>query len=173
MLIHDALERAQASGTLTRFVSPVRGAPPRRVFLMTGRLMAQFDEARSSPDPKRVERWERLAADIAYFIENGRVSWAFMKWLEPRKFEHWELRSVRPRPSLRVFGRFAAPDMFIATHAAERAPLGAKWSLQWELEKLTCEEEWEAALPRVPPFRGERYEDYITENVSIFPRIPA
>lgn len=139
---------------------------------MTQRLAHQMSEARSSPDDARVERWERLRADIAHFVENGRVTWSFMRWLDPKKFEHWELRSVRPRPSLRVFGRFAEPDVFVGTHAVERAPLGRKWSLQWELEKLACEEAWNLALAGCEPFRSDTYEDYITENASRFPKVP-
>jgi hypothetical protein len=94
-----------------------------------------------------------------------------MKWLDPQKFEHWEIKSRRPRPSLRIFGRFAKPNVFVGTHVVERTRLGAKWSLDWELEKLVCEDEWKAALGEHPPFRGRAYEDYITENAYRFPKV--
>jgi hypothetical protein len=32
----------------------------------------------------------------------------------------WEIRSVRPNPSIRVLGRFAAKDIFVATNFALR-----------------------------------------------------
>jgi len=173
MLIDVAIQGAKTSGALIPFQPPVRWAASPRAFLMTQRLAQQIADALSSPDQHRVERWERLRADIAHFVENGMITWSFMRWLDPKKYEHWELRSVRPRPSLRVFGRFAEPNVFVGTHAVERTSLGAKWSLQWEMEKLECEEAWKLALGDCEPFRSCKYEDYITENSSIVPRVPA
>ena len=172
MVIRDALEGAKASGALIPFVPPLLWVPKPRAFLMTKRLNAEIAEGRSSADPKRQERWERLRADISHFIENGYVTWALMKWLDPKKYEHWELKSVRPRPSLRVFGRFAEPDVFVGTHVVERAPLGAKWTMKWEMEKLICEAEWKNALGDCSPYRSDVYENYITENSSRYPKVP-
>jgi hypothetical protein len=119
-----------------------------------------------------MERWDRLRADLSHFVENGLMTWATMKWLDPQKYEHWEFKSRRPRPSLRMFGRFAQPNVFAGTHIVERAPLGAKWSLNWELEKLICEDEWKRALgDDAPFFHGGAYETYITENAYRFPRV--
>jgi hypothetical protein len=89
-----------------------------------------------------------------------------MKWLDPKKYEHWELKSVRPRPSLRVFGRFACPDVFVGTHIVERTKLKGKWTIEWEIEKLTCEDHWKAALGNFIPFSARDYEGYITENAT-------
>jgi hypothetical protein len=172
MIIRDAIETAKASGALTPFVPPMRWVPGSRAFLMTRRLTGEVAAGIASLDPRRLERWEHLRADISHFVENGLVTWSFMRWLEPKKFEHWELRSVRPRPSLRVFGRFAERDVFIGTHVKERASLGAKWSLNWELEKLVCEDEWRLALDGSAPFRACAYEDYFTENAYRYPMVP-
>lgn len=138
---------------------------------MTAHLHGQISEALVSGDPARIERWERLQADIAHFVQGGYVNWNLMKWLDPHKYEHWELCSVRPRPSLRVFGRFALPDVFVGTHVAERKKLKGKWSLEWELEKLTCEDHWKTALGNYAPFHGDSYESYITENASRKPKV--
>jgi hypothetical protein len=105
-------------------------------------LAAQIQTGITSSDQKLAERWERLRADISHYVENGLITWNFMKWLDPKKYEHWNLRSVRPRPSMRVFGRFAEPSVFIGTHTVARASLKGKWSIEWELEKLRCEEIW-------------------------------
>jgi hypothetical protein len=89
-----------------------------------------------------------------------------MKWLEPKKHEIWELKSVRPRPSLRVFGRFAQANVFVGTHIAERKSLKGKWSLEFELEKLRAEEIWNRIFNTKTPFSASHYEGYITENAS-------
>jgi hypothetical protein len=172
MIIRDAVEAAKKSGVLIPFVPPLAWVSKPRAFLMTKRLAGQISDGRASADQKRLERWESLRADIAHYVENGLVTWALLRWLDPKKYEHWELRSRRPRPSLRVFGRFAEPNVFVGTHVVERSPLGTKWSLNWELEKLECEDEWNLALNGCCPFRSCVYEHYITENAYRFPKVP-
>lgn len=110
-------------------------AEQRRAFLMCRPLTQEIEAARQSTDERAFKRWAQLEADIGYLIEGGYITEDRLKQLEPFRYEHWELRSLQPRPSLRVFGRFAMPDVFVGTHVRERPRLGAKWSLNWELEK--------------------------------------
>jgi len=172
MIIRDAIEAAKTAGALIPFNPPVGWNSKPRAFLMTQRLAGQITDGLTSTDAKRVDRWDRLRADIANFVENGLMTWASMKWLDPHKYEHWEIKSRRPRPSLRIFGRFAEPNVFVGTHVIERTKLGEKWSLEWELEKLACEEEWKRAMGDCLPFHGNSYEDYMTENAYRFPEVP-
>lgn len=74
-------------------------------------LKVAIDEGRADPNTKLRDRWARLEASISYFIEGRYVTDDLLKQLRPPKFEHWELKSRKPRPSLRVFGRFAKPDV--------------------------------------------------------------
>jgi hypothetical protein len=133
-------------------------------------MQEELDAGLASTDRKIIDRWESLKADMAHFVEEGLVTWKFMKWLDPKKYEIWELVSKRPRPSLRVFGRFALPDVFVATHVAQRNLLGGKWSLEFELEKLKTEEIWNG-LTAEPPFVAEEYEKYITVNARRNPKV--
>jgi hypothetical protein len=165
------VRNAIACGVLIPFKPPLAFSPEPRAFLMTPFLRGQIDTALGSADAKMVSRWERLVADISHFVEGGFINWGLMKWLEPKKFEHWELRSVRPRPSLRVFGRFACADVFVGTHVVERQSLKGKWAIEWELEKLSCEDHWQRALGNLPPLRAENYEGYITDNATRHVRI--
>ena len=128
-------------------------------------LWEAIQEGRGASDDRAIKRWAQLEADIGHFVEGGLITDDRLKQLDPYKFEHWELISQKPRPSLRVFGRFAKADVFIGTHVVERAPLGAKWSINWELEKLRCEDHWKAAgFGAAEPFRSDSYEGYITDN---------
>ena len=108
-------------------------------------LYQAIQAGKRSADEKVLKRWAQLEADIGFFVEGGFVTKDRLKQLKPYKYEHWELRSLQPRPSLRVFGRFVRPDVFVGTHVTERPPLGEKWSLNWEMEKLACEDHWKAA----------------------------
>jgi hypothetical protein len=133
-------------------------------------MQEELDAGLASTHPEIIDRWESLEADMAHFVEEGFVSWKFMKWLADKKQEVWELISKRPRPSLRIFGRFALPNVFIATHVAQRNLLGGKWSLAFELEKLKAEEIW-ADLTDEPPFIADTYEEYITVNARRNPKV--
>ncbi|GLS39378.1 hypothetical protein GCM10010869_49750 [Mesorhizobium tianshanense] len=131
-------------------------------------LVDSISQGRASVDEGERRIWAALQAAISHFVEGGRITDDLMKQLIPRKYEHWELRSRKPRPSLRVFGRFAMPDVFVGTHVERRDTLGAKWSAQWEYQKLVCEDHWkEAGLP--DPFTDApefRYETYMTSNAT-------
>lgn len=133
---------------------------------MTTHLASQLQDGLRGQGDHEVGRWEKLEADISFFVEGGLINRSLIKQLKPKKYEHWTLRSVRPRPSIRVFGRFGSPDLFIGTHAIERHALGGIWSLEWEIEKLVCEGHWKAAVGDAGPFKGIAYTDYITENAS-------
>lgn len=131
-------------------------------------LYDELQAGKSLPDEKERQRWAKLEAQMGMFVEGAYVNDDFMKQLLPRKYEHWELKSRKPRPSLRVFGRFAEPNVFVGTHVLPRKGLGGMWSPQFEHEKLVCEDHYRnAGLTEVysdaPAFRFERY---ITTNAS-------
>lgn len=162
------------AGLLMAAKPSVPWAAEPRAFLMCVPLQTAIEAGRADPDPKLRNRWARLEASISYFIEGLYVTDHLMKQLEPQKFEHWELKSRKPRPSLRVFGRFAKPDIFIGTHVVPRPLLRGMWSPEYEHEKLVCEDHWsQAGLP--PPFSDRprfRYEAYITGNASRKIKVP-
>jgi hypothetical protein len=166
MLMRDAIEQAKRDGLLVpaRPIAPWAGEP--RAFLMCQPLHNAIEDGAASPDQKERQRWARLEAAIGHFVEGGLVTSSLLKQLAPAKYEHWELISRRPRPSVRVFGRFALPDVFVGTHLQLRNKLGDMWSAQFEHEKLVCEDHWrDAGLPE--PFTDApdfRYEKYITAN---------
>ena len=88
MSIRSAIERAKALGKLIPFRQPLEWTDAPRAFLMTEHLHGQMAKARASADLPRIERWERLRAHISHFVGSGLVTWDFMRWLDPHKFEH-------------------------------------------------------------------------------------
>src|ERR1700730_1705516 len=124
MLIRKEIEAHLAAKRLipVSSLAPWSGEP--RAFLLTAELAAQIAVGRH--DSTTRERWAHLDADMAHFVEGGYINWGLMKWLDPQKQEVWELKSVRPKPSIRVFGRFAEPDVFVATNLAFRQDLKGK-----------------------------------------------
>ena len=68
-------------------------------------------------------RMMELRRDLDRFVEGGvitvsaepyRAGIAYLSRLHDAPDEVWEIRSRHPKPAIRVFGRFAAPDLFIA-----------------------------------------------------------
>ena len=139
-------------------------------------LRSSIQEGKGNPDVKVRARWANLEAAISTFVVGGLMNEGLLKQLRDYKHEHWELRNRRPKPSLRVFGRFAKPNVFVGTHVKLRSLLGGMWSSQFEHEKLVCEDHWKAAgLPADGFFSDAphfRYEAYITENASRNVRLP-
>lgn len=113
-------------------------------------------------------RWSRLRADLDSFVEGrlivvGRNG--YMKLLDPRREEVWEIRSRSPKPSLRLFGRFAARDVFVALTWSARAPLAGKGSLPWRDAIRACKAEWRKLFPTYQPLSGSDIHDYIADEV--------
>ena len=179
MLIDTAIKAAVESGALRPAKPIAPWAPEPRVFLMCRPLYEAIEEGRHDHAETARNRWAQLEADIGTFVEGGLVTEKLLKQLKDRKFEHWEFISRRPSPSLRVFGRFAKPDVFVGTHVVPRKGMGGMWSPQFEHEKLVCEDHWEAAGLPTEPSPGAftdtplfRYQSYITENASRNLKVP-
>lgn len=175
MLTHGEISLAKRDGKLVpaKPIAPWAGEP--RAFLMCKPLVASIAEGRASSDAKERQRWAALEAAIGHFVEGGYVNDDLIKQLQPPKYEHWELRSRKPKPSLRVFGRFARPDVFVGTHVERRDGLGGMWSPQFEHHKLVCEDHWNdaglsAPFSDAPHFR---YQRYITSNADQKVRVPS
>jgi hypothetical protein len=92
---------------------------------------------------------------------------AYMAQLSPLREEVWEIRSRDPRPAIRVFGRFAQQDTFVALTWAYRKPLGGPNSHEWRDAIEITKAEWRKLFPTYDPFSGTTVNDYITDNVFL------
>jgi hypothetical protein len=168
MLTSPEIEEAKRTRRLFAVKPTDRWTGKPRAFLMCKPLYEGLEKGKQHLDEKFRQRWAQLEATMIHFVEEGRMTEKLLKQLRPPKYEHWELVNRKPRPSLRVFGRFALPDVFIGTHVKERKALGGLWSREFEHEKLVCEGHYlDTGLTTFfsdkPHFR---YEAYITENAS-------
>ena len=165
MLISAAVKTAVHAGLLVPAKPIADWAGQPRVVLLCEAIRNAIDSGRNNPDERERQSWAKVEAAFAHFIEGGFVTENLVKQLKPEKHEHWEFRCRKPRPSIRVFGRFALPDVFVATHPRPRKGLGGMWSPAFEYEKLVCEDHWKACgLGATFSDPGFRYEAYITEN---------
>ena len=146
---------------------PVRPKAPRAAEVRAMFISTELEELLSSATPSIADtkRIATLDAQLSLFVEGGVVTTSYMRLLGRPARDVLEIRSRRPRPSIRVFGRFAQMDVFIGLNAALRAPLGGKGSRPWRDAVVRCGAMWRHLFPTYDALRGNSLHDFISENV--------
>jgi len=83
-----------------------------------------------------------LRAYLDVFTEGRPIIPGYLFQLSDRREEVWEIKAPRPNPGLRVFGRFAQKDVFVALHHEARDALKGWQSRGWRDAKEICKSEW-------------------------------
>lgn len=145
------------------------GAQTKRALL----LMTPMQQALSGPWAGKAERMRLgviLRQDLERYVtgrllrlslEGRELADEEMKRLTDAR-EIWEYKSPE-KPGIRVFGRFARKDVFIATHWQWRRQLGAYGSRAWQHEMKMCERAWNQVLPTVSVHEGRTIHDYASD----------
>lgn len=168
MSIRDEIERRVRDGALVAFEPNPPISWIRPVFLVpwinqqvTGPWKDRSDEAREMPE---------VRADLEHFVGGGNVPAAFGKRPSSvmlrrlsapkrRAAGVWEIRTQTPRPGQRLFGFFAAPDVFVGVELLARDGIDFNAVAQESWAK------WHQLFPGDKPVISENIHDYITENV--------
>jgi hypothetical protein len=88
----------------------------------------------------------------------------YLSRLDPVADEVWEIRSVDPSPSLRIFGRFAEVDTLILLNWEFRKPLGGPGSGGFDIEREKCKVEWKKLFQTYPPISSGVVNEYVSAN---------
>jgi hypothetical protein len=116
------------------------------------------------------QTFRRLSVLFQMFITGETISAALHRnhkkaqWarLMPSHHEIWETRVKNTTPELRILGRFACVDVFVAFHIYEG------WELKgrtWETAKARCQSEWSELFHGAPVHSGDLHA-YISANVT-------
>lgn len=98
---------------------------------------------------------------------------AFMGRLQPAEDETWDIRSRKPKPGLRVLGRFSEQDHFIAIMCCPRSVsvdwfsrdfLGDGDSKEWRDAIQQCKAVWRQLFEPYDPYSGDKINDYISTD---------
>ena len=119
-----------------------------------------------------------LRADFDQFIEGRLITiatrpykakTAYMARLHPPREEVWEIRSRDPNPGVRVFGRFADTDIFVALTWSKRADLKGPKSREWRDARETCKVDWRNLFPVYNPITGNGgdFHEYVSANTVL------
>lgn len=142
MLIPDWVNRLCDAGNLIRIHQSWPGLPEVRCFFASESVRNLIlGQTTSQQEKQEANRAHELRAEIDWFIdgrtfilrpdgERGTKAW--MARLYPPGDEIWEIRSMKPRPSLRIFGSIVALDVFVALTWAKRSGLRGRESEEWK-----------------------------------------
>lgn len=168
MSIRDEIASRCKEGRLVPLVPALLGLLSVRTILASPGLHAMVMGPWSNKETEH--RANRLRADFDMFIAGQVISVAqdpykkkknaYMSPLDPIADEVWEIRSRDPKPGIRVFGRFAEYDVFVALNWAHRDMLGGPKSREFRDERERCKAEWRKLFPSYAPHTGASPHDY-------------
>lgn len=130
-------------------------------------------------------RCNRLRADLEAFVIGDvlavcltpyEADSAYLGRLNKAEDEVWDIRARDPNPALRVFGRFAERDTFVALFwsprsveipYSQRLPLGAGDSIQWKSAVRECKAEWRKLFHTYNPVHGDTPDVYVSNSFLV------
>jgi hypothetical protein len=126
--------------------------------------------------PKDERKWNVLRFWFDHFSDGKRIyvrerprakkSTADMAQLEPWTDEIWEVRSIDPDPSIRVFGSFIKKDVFVGLTWSLRKELNGYGGPKWLQAIQLYKSEWKSLFD-CRPISGEYPNDYLSEAVIL------
>ena len=154
MSIHAEIIARGTEGRLFRLLPAVQARPVVRTMLLSaelnGVIFGQW------PNVNERIRMAQLRRDLDRFVEGGiitvaakpyKAGAAYLSRLDRAADEVWEIRSRHPKPGIRVFGRFAELDTFVALTWSLRGRLGGPTSLEWKDAIRECKAIWRQLFP--------------------------
>ena len=89
---------------------------------------------------------------------------AYLARIDPIEKEIWDIRSIDPKPAVRVLGAFSEKDTFIALEYEFRNNLKGPKSREWRDFILRSDTHWKKLFFGLLPHGGKSTNDYISEN---------
>jgi len=170
MSIVQFIKTHEANNGVLRRVLPPQGQSASRAALLAPMAQSVLDDQTSAISilgcrPYVQSMLERWVANRPMAVRlSGTKPGAFLARLEPPPSEVWEFRITEPVNHVRVFCRFAMPNLVIVTNLSTRKILGLKGSAAWRSAMELSVAEWRKLFPGVDPHQGASIYDYVTEN---------
>jgi hypothetical protein len=168
----DEVKRRCDEGRLHLLRTRFPSATEQRVICVSTLLRSQIEGPWDSDT--EAARWGRVRADLESFVQGDIITipkegqWrnaAYMlRLIPPSSPEVWEIRSRAPKPSIRLFGRFAAKDFFVALLWEWRIFLGGPRSRMWRDVSVQCTTEWRGLFPSYDPASGDYPDAYLSDS---------
>jgi hypothetical protein len=127
------------------------------------------------PNNRKGQRLGQMRTDLDRFTKGDRISIAlfpkkkpqstYLARLDPVMNEVWDIRSIDPKPGIRVLGRFSDYDTFIALvwDCHENVRGRTAWALFGE----RCLQEWSRLFPVTGPHSGSSANAYLSNFIAV------
>jgi hypothetical protein len=155
------------AGRLVRFRCPLAIPKERRDIYVSKSIEALLIDSWISKQQEF--RWGYVLSDLCVFVrdpwisiadDSRRAENAYMARLQPDQDEVWDIRCRDPNPGIRLLGRFAGKNVFIALTWEERLPLSKFESAEWKAAISRCTTQWNLFFWS-EPLRGTFPDDYL------------
>jgi hypothetical protein len=164
MSIEDLIRHKVAAGMLFPLIPRARGSTPRRAMFVSEDIWSLLSTEHQ--DDEIEDRLGILQADLELFAEGRMIDPKYLFLLYPASEGVWEIRSVRPNPSIRVLGFFAKKDVYIATNLALRESLGGWESREWKNVKRLARTRWGHLFHTFHPLISTNLSDLVTGSID-------
>ncbi len=180
MSIRDLIDYWIDEGRLFRLEPILDSDPVERTLIISKEI---FDLLEGPwQDDSWATRCGLLRGTLETFVKGQRIgvclkpyaaAKAYMGRLDKPADEVWDIRAIDPCPALRVFGRFAERDLFVALiwsprsveiPISQRPPLGPGHSVEWRNAIVESKAEWNKLFPSYAPLHGDEIHEYIKDN---------
>lgn len=175
MLLKEEVNSLCQAGRLVLLRPAIPGLRQRRTIYLAKTLHTTLNQG-PWLNSKDEMRWYELRYWFDRFTDGARLylrqrprakkSTADMAQLEPWTDEIWEIRSIDPKPSIRVFGSFIAKDVFVGLTWEFRKNLNGYGGPKWLHAIQTYKTEWQNFFD-CNPISGEYPHDYLSEAIVL------
>ena len=167
------LESKVRSGELLQWTPQIIGDSCERTLFISSEINEEFDEE-TWQDLSISYRYAQLGADFDRYVTGDTIPVgmapynkgdnAFMARVSPEDYGIWTIRSVAPKPAIRVFGAFCERDVFVALNTRLRASLGGPESREWAAARESAISLWESLFPGHTRLLGDNVDDFFSEK---------
>lgn len=179
MSIRDEINHRVNEGRLSLLHPMLDSDPVRRHMYVSEEIRAVLNCLDDTPACRA--RALVLQAELERFVRGDRIAICLTPFkaadadfgrLDKPSDEVWDFRAVRS-PALRIFGRFAEQDVFIALTCwprskaipwLNRPPLADRSSKAFRDAIADCKARWRALFHTYPPHHGVDHHDYVSDN---------
>jgi hypothetical protein len=158
----------------------LKSDPIAREMYLSAEVFALIDGPWGSSQEAR--RCNKLRADLEAFVTGRRRTICVrpfkarndqMALLDPVSNGVWDIRSQNPAPGLRIFGMFAAKDVFLALIPAARSkpvdylsrgPFEGKDDPAWGEVITETKDLWRRTMSTYQPVSGDNADDYFSQG---------
>lgn len=174
--IRVALRNACDAGELVAWEPVIEGDRVLRTLLISKEIEEELDPDTWIDEELR-NRYPQLLADFDRYISGDTIpvgmhpydkdESAFMARIDPTERGVWSIRSVAPKPALRVLGCFAGIDIFVALKVYVRRDLGGPGDRRWDNARENTLSRWNNLFPGHAPLAGDDLNDFFKEKAVI------